>query len=146
MDNNEIEHTLLENGIKPTAMRILVYRLLSQCRHSVSLKQMEERMVTADRSTIFRTLNLLVKHHLVHTIEDGSGSLKYELSANSSHNSQDEEHVHFHCEECQQTYCLHQVSIPQVCLPDDFEITSVNYIIKGICPKCRTKNQRRQFT
>ena len=60
--NEEIGKYLLECGVKPTAMRILVYRVLEQCKHPISLKQMEDRMVTADRSTIFRTLNLLLKN------------------------------------------------------------------------------------
>lgn len=135
--NEEIGKYLLECGVKPTAMRILVYRVLEQCKHPISLKQMEDRMVTADRSTIFRTLNLLLKNNLVHTIEDGSGSLKYELCNSHNHDSYDDQHVHFYCEACGQTYCLHHINIPRVELPEDFVVNSANFIIKGICPKCK---------
>lgn len=139
MDNKNIEQVLLDNEVKPTAMRILVYRTLMQCRHATSLKQLEERMVTADRSTIFRTLNLLQKHRLIHTIEDGSGSIKYELNT-GHHESFDDRHVHFYCEKCQHTYCLHHINIPQVDLPEDFLVYSANYILKGLCPNCKKKN------
>lgn len=140
MENHEIERHLLESGIKPTAMRILVYRVLSRCNNPISLKQMEERMMTADKSTIFRTLNLLLKHHLVHAIEDGSGSLKYELCLSHNHDTFDDSHAHFHCEVCHHTFCLHEVNIPQVELPQDFLVMSVNYVLKGICPNCKTKS------
>ncbi len=136
MDSKAIEQVLLQGGVKPTAMRILVYRTLMQCHHATSLKQLEDRMVTADRSTIFRTLNLLQKHHLIHTIEDGSGSIKYELCT-GHHADVDDRHVHFHCEECQRTYCLHHINIPQVDLPEEFRVLSANYILKGICPNCK---------
>ncbi len=136
MDSKAIEQVLLQGGVKPTAMRILVYRTLMQCHHATSLKQLEERMVTADRSTIFRTLNLLLKHRLIHTIEDGSGAVKYELSTDH-HESFDDGHVHFHCQECQRTYCLHHIHIPPVSLPEGFLVHSANYILKGICPNCK---------
>ena len=70
---------LQERGVKPTAMRLLVYRELCKADRPLSLKDMEERMVTADRSTIFRALTLLLGHHLVHGLEDGSGALKGEM-------------------------------------------------------------------
>lgn len=139
MEHTEIEQHLQNKGVKPTAMRILVYRVLEQCNHPISLKQLEERMVTADRSTIFRTLNLLLKNNLVHSIEDGSGSLKYELCTSHSHNTFDDQHVHFYCEKCSRTYCLHYINIPRVSLPDEFVINSANFIIKGICPNCINK-------
>ena len=85
----------------------------------------------------FITLNLLLKNNLVHTIEDGSGSLKYELCNSHSHDSYDDQHVHFYCEACGQTYCLHHINIPRVELPEDFVVNSANFIIKGICPKCK---------
>ncbi len=138
--NKEIEQILHECGVKPTAMRVWVYRTLMQCHHPISLKQMEERMVTADRSTIFRTLNLLLKHHLIHSIEDGSGSIKYEPNTHHNDDSAEDGHVHFFCEKCQHTYCLHHINIPQVDLPEDFLVLSANYILKGLCPNCKKKN------
>ena len=137
MDNSTIEQILENAGVKPTAMRILVYRTLKQCNNPISLKQAEEKLVTADRSTIFRTLNLLLKKHLVHTIEDGSGSLKYELCTSHDHHSLDDQHVHFYCEQCQRTYCLHHINIPQVELPPGFQFRTANYILKGCCPNCK---------
>ena len=73
------EDRLASRGVKPTAMRLLVYRELDSARRPLSLRELEERMVTAERSTIFRTLTLFLDHHIVHGIEDGSGTLLYEL-------------------------------------------------------------------
>ena len=46
-------------------------------------------------------------------------------------------HPHFYCEECQQTYCLDGVEMPQIQLPAGFEQHSSNFMIKGTCPHCR---------
>ena len=133
------EEILNARGIRPTPVRILVLRALQQKDCAVSLMSLEAEMQTVDRSSIFRTLNLLLKNNLVHTIEDGSGSLKYELCNSHSHDSYDDQHVHFYCEACGQTYCLHHINIPRVELPEDFVVNSANFIIKGICPKCKHK-------
>ena len=63
--------------MKPTAMRLLVYRELERSIRPLSLKELEEKMPTAERSTIFRTLSIFLQHHLIHAIEDGSGALRY---------------------------------------------------------------------
>jgi Fur family ferric uptake transcriptional regulator len=41
---------------------------------------------------------------------------------------------------CQQTYCLDGVELPKPAVPQGFEIHSVNYIIKGICPHCQSES------
>lgn len=135
----DYEHKLSERGVKPTAMRLLVYQELDKARHPLSLKDLEERMVTADRSTIFRTLTLLLQHHLVHGIEDGSGALKYEICHGHHECTLQDQHSHFYCEQCQRTFCLHDTPIPLVDLPQGFRAITINYMIKGICPQCSQK-------
>ena len=137
--NMDIEQHLIERGIKPTAMRTLVFRTLSQARSPQSLRDIEDTLITAERSTIFRALTLLVSHHLVHTIEDGSGALKYEVCMSHDHNSFDDHHPHFYCEHCGRTFCLHDERIPRINLPDSYQVHSINFVIKGICPDCTSK-------
>lgn len=131
-------------GIKPTAMRILVYRELDRARHPLSLKDLEESMVTADRSTIFRTLTLLHDHHVIHAIEDGSGAMKYELChSDKAHDADEDQHPHFYCESCRRTFCLHDVPIPEVSLPRGYLATAWNFLIKGICAECLARGRRK---
>lgn len=131
------------HGIKPTAMRLLVYRQLEHARHPLSLKELEERMVTAERSTIFRTLTLLHERHLIHAIEDGSGAMKYELCLSDGDRTTDEDqHPHFYCEQCRRTFCLHDMPLPPVPLPAGFQATATNFLIKGICAECHATNKQ----
>ena len=131
-------------GIKPTAMRILVYRELDRARHPVSLKDLEESMVTADRSTIFRTLTLLHDHHVIHAIEDGSGAMKYELChSDKAHDADEDQHPHFYCESCRRTFCLHDVTIPEVSLPRGYLATAWNFLIKGTCAECLARGRHK---
>lgn len=135
-DGESVEAALLARGVKPTSTRLLVYRALAQKRHPMSLRELDDALDTVDRSTIFRTLTLLLAHHLVHVIEGGAGTALYEICEGHDHCSLDDQHAHFFCTSCQRTFCFHSLHVPQPAMPEGFTATSVNYLVKGLCPDC----------
>lgn len=137
MRNADIERLLTEKGVRPTANRILVMRVLAQATHPVSLAEIEELLgLTVNKASIFRALEVFAAKDVVHEIEDGSRSLKYELCQGSHSHSISDQHVHFYCERCGQTYCFEDIMPPTIKMPGGFLPHSVNYMIKGTCPKC----------
>lgn len=137
MSSTYIENILNEKGVKPTSNRILVLKEIIKASHPVSLADLEAMLeFSMDKASIFRVLELFSKKDIVHVIEDGSRSLKYELCQSSSNHSIYDQHVHFYCENCKEIYCFDTVSVPLINMPDGFHPHSVNYMIKGICPKC----------
>ncbi len=130
------ELLLQEHGVKPTANRIVVLRTLAEAGRPLSLTEMERRILTIDKSGVFRVLTLFREHHLVHVIDDGSGGVRYELCRSHHDGSDDDMHVHFYCERCHRTFCMEQMPIPPVEVPEGFSITSVNYVVRGVCPGC----------
>lgn len=139
MNENESTSLLKRRGVRPTPNRIIIAGELAGKSRPVSLHELEDSIVTIDRSSIFRTLNVFKEHGVVHVIEDGSDSVKYELCKSSSNEEDDDEHVHFYCQECHRTVCMDCIHIPQVTLPAGYERHSVNYLIKGVCPACARK-------
>lgn len=133
---------LEQRGIKPTAVRLLVLCALQQSDCALSLSDLESRLVTVDKSSIFRTLTLFLAHHLVHGVDDGTGMLKYALCQPSCHCGEEDHeglsdlHTHFHCERCCRTFCLRGLPVPKVPLPEGFTLTSANYVLVGLCPEC----------
>ena len=137
MINNDIENLLQDKGVKPTANRILVMKELMKATHPINLAELEKRLdFTMDKASIFRVLELFAEKDVVHVIEDGSRSLKYELCHSGKEHSIADQHAHFYCERCKETFCLEAVSVPLIDIPDGFTPHSINYMIKGICPKC----------
>ena len=132
-------------GVKPTAMRLLILRKLTESSCAVSLGDLENMLVTVDKSTIFRTLTLFLSNHLVHSVEDGSGQAKYAVCEEDCrcnegcHIGLTDHHAHLYCEICQRTYCLRDIPIPDVALPNDFHLHAATYVLKGICPECRKR-------
>jgi Fe2+/Zn2+ uptake regulation proteins len=127
------------HGIKPTANRILVAKALSEAACPLSLSELEEKIFTIDKSGIFRTLTLFHEQHLVHAIADGNGT-RYELCRSHDDDHDDDLHVHFQCERCGQTFCLEEIPIPPVQLPEGYQPVSANLTVKGVCPKCKSSN------
>ena len=91
----------------------------------MSLSELEYKILSIDKSGIFRTLTLFREHHLVHVLEDGGDGVRYELChSHDHHREDDDQHVA-------------DTPIPHVTLPDGYEALSTNYMVKGLCPECR---------
>ena len=113
---------------------------LAASSRPLTLAELEMKILSIEKSGIFRALTLFKEHHLVHTIDDGSGSLRYELCYSHSDDEDDDLHVHFFCEHCHRTFCLDGVAVPQVSVPEGYVVISACHVVKGICPECYSKN------
>ncbi len=142
MDAKYYTDVLNEHHIKPTANRIIVLKTLAETGRPLSMMELENKIMSIDKSGIFRTLSLFKDNHLVHVIEDGGDGVRYELCHSHDEEVDDDLHVHFYCEQCQRTYCLDHIPVPQVEVPQGFVVNSANYMVKGICPQCAMARHR----
>ncbi len=130
---------LAQREIQPTAIRLLILQAMMRADRSVSLLDLENMLDTVDKSTIFRTITLFLSHHLIHSIDDGTGSFKYAVCSSNCSCEVNDLHTHFHCERCNKTFCFTNIPTPIVNLPDGFTLNSINYVLKGLCPECAAK-------
>ena len=137
MRMKRIEEQLIEHGVKPTAVRILVWEQAARQQETFTLSDMEGWMPHMDRSSIFRALRLFTEHQLLHEIDDGTGQQKYCVCRCT--NSRHLNHIHFTCLKCGQTYCLEDYQIPVVVLPPGFVMEEAEYVIKGVCWQCNDR-------
>ena len=132
----ELEGKLLKRGIKPTAVRLLVFREMLNFSRAFSLSDLEYELESVDKSTLFRTITLFHDHLLIHSIDDGSGSMKYSVCSDNCMCSIGDMHVHFNCTNCHKTFCIESIAVPSVQLPENFLLESVNFVMKGLCNRC----------
>ena len=128
------EKFLKESGIRPTSTWVLIWENLNEVPFAFSLTDIEDLIPDIDRSTIFRTLVVFEEHHLLHSIDDGSGAQKYCVAM-----SEEEQHVHITCNICHHTYCCKSLLVPKVDVPEGFQVIETSYEIKGICGECSKK-------
>ena len=130
------ENILQQRNIKPTAMRLLVAEKLLKQQYAVSHKELAEQFEKADNVTLFRTLKIFLEHKLIHTIDDGSGVIKYALCQSGCSCNPWEQHTHFHCSQCKRTFCLTETEIPDIDIPQNFKLEGANLVLKGKCDRC----------
>ena len=140
-DESKYITRLEQHDVKPTAMRILLLRTMMAHEDAFSLQSLEDELDTVDKSTIYRTITLFLTHHLIHAIDDGTGMFKYAVCSPDCHCGEhdgtiDHMHAHFNCERCGRTFCLQTTHVPLVTLPGNFQVHSINYVLKGLCPEC----------
>ena len=88
MNSKDIENFLNRKGVKPTSNRILVAKELMKVSHPVSLADLEILLgFSMEKASIFRVLELFSEKEIVHVIEDGSRSFKYELCNGNTHHT-----------------------------------------------------------
>ncbi|WP_423128510.1 Fur family transcriptional regulator [Gaoshiqia sp. Z1-71] len=136
MENDEIEKKLESKKVKPTAMRTLVYKALVDSGKALSLAALEQRFEKVERSTIFRALKSFEENFIVHTVDDGSGSVKYAVCDDDCTCSIDDQHVHFVCKHCGRTHCMKELPIPKISLPDGYTYDNAQFMLYGVCPRC----------
>lgn len=130
------EQALVNGGLRVSAVRLMVWRQIRHGMHNAfSMADLEKALPTVDRSTLFRTVAALTEAHLLHEIDDGTGAQKY-CVCHLDDTRHCEGHVHLTCLRCHRTYCLPNVRIPAVPLPEGFLPEETEYVVKGICQQC----------
>ena len=142
MNTEQILAHLARHNVKSTANRILIAEAISKHNGPVSMKELETKLQTIDKSRLFRTLTIYRNHHVQHHQEHCNDIVRYELCMSNDDETDSDMHAHFYCEQCQRTTCLHEVDIPKVSLPAGYRLSSVNFMLKGVCPECAVKQKR----
>lgn len=137
MTNEVLEKELLGNKIRPTAVRIRVLEFFKDYPFAVSLNDLEQVLQPVDRTTLFRTIKTFEEGGILHSINEENGLVKFALcSDDCSCSYTDHSHVHFSCKTCLKTYCLFDVRIEDINLPEEFIPLDASVVIKGICNHC----------
>lgn len=133
---NDAKQIMRASNIRITAVRLLIWKTLnSEFSGVFSLADLEDKLPTVDKSTLFRTLSLFSGKQLLDNIDDGTGSQKYCVKKPYDR-LQNRRHIHFNCLKCHKTVCLVDIELPEVKLPKGYAAEDIEYVVKGICPNC----------
>lgn len=134
MDTKQV---LKDSKLKSTSCRVDVLGALMQNEHALSHSEIESHIdVAHDRVTVYRTLKTFLENGLIHKVLDDGGLTKYAMCSECTKEEHHHEHVHFKCQNCNQTICMDEIKIPTISLPKGYNITETNLLIKGVCVHC----------
>ncbi len=130
---------LSRHSLRQTPVRKAVLQVLLDSAFALSGSEIELYLPSdTDRITLYRTLKSFEESGLIHRVIDASDVIRYaSCSIECSAHAHFDNHVHFKCTACQHTYCLNQVAIPAVTLPDKFQVVSRDYLLAGVCRECQ---------
>ena len=133
----DIEKLFASKDLRVTAMLLLIYRFLADKKSAVTFSNIENAFEKAYRTTLYRTIKTFEEKDIVYQIDDGTGITKYALCEKGCNcEIETDLHLHFHCNNCNETICLTEHKIPLIKVPDGFVSENVNLVVKGICDKC----------
>lgn len=144
------EEIFLNAGLRPTKARLAVLKIITEANSALShpeiLEQLSEQK-EFDRVTVYRVLDWLTDHQLIHRISGDNRAWKFQLSqsrfvvvSTKTHLgmiAQNHHHAHLHCKTCGQVTCILDME-PHFSRSEleKYHVDSMDINIKGICLQC----------
>ena len=130
---------LKKTGLSITESRKKILELFLDTGGALAHADIEKNTDAAfDRVTVYRTLQTFVEKGIIHQIPTTDNSILYALC---KHNCQQghhpDNHVHFICSNCDKTFCLDDVTVPDVKLPMGFTPSQAAMVVTGVCMDCK---------
>jgi Fur family transcriptional regulator, ferric uptake regulator len=145
-----IESIILDAGLRPTKARLAVLNTIAEADSALShpeILALLSEQKEFDRVTVYRVLEWLTEHELIHRISGENRAWKYQLSQTryqpasnpigKTMVSQNHRHAHLHCKMCGQITCIHELEphFPTSAL-NKYQVETVDINIKGVCLQC----------
>lgn len=127
---------LKSKKLRVTDFRLAVLGVFERHKNAISVDQIEAELDSFDRITLYRTLKSFKEKGLIHEITMPGDIKKLALCADQcsdSHHSHN--HIHFHCNNCNETYCLDVDNFPQIGL-NNFTVNQIEIQARGLCDNC----------
>jgi Fur family ferric uptake transcriptional regulator len=125
---------LNEAGFRAGAARRQVIALLEGEHCAVTALEIDRRLPSVGRASVYRTLEQLEQLDLVHRVEVGGESAAYERNDPAEH------HHHMVCVRCDRLVPFEDAAleraIHRVGEGAEFEVVSHDVLLRGICPRC----------
>ena len=128
---------LKKHKLRVTDNRVALLSIFSKSDAALSSNDIEQQLPDADRVTLYRSLKSFQEKGIIHKAIDGTDTPRYAMCAEAcSEHAHHDEHVHFRCADCDNTFCLNEVFVPKVTAPEGFQVKSSHMVVEGVCANC----------
>lgn len=134
--DDRLTQLLQKHKLRNTSVRKEVLALFMKENRALSSRDIEDILQDIDRITLYRTLKAFQEKGLVHKATDGTDVSRYALCDDCNVKEHFHEHAHLHCDECNNTYCLEELSPPDLKKVKGVKIREVELVVKGVCAQC----------
>ena len=128
---------LKANKLRVTPVRKDLLGIFIDSDTALSNQDIEDRLQEVDRITLYRTLKAFQEKGIIHRAFDGTDTARYAACSDGcSAHAHHDEHLHFHCSVCDNTFCVDEIKIPKLEMPTGFTAQKTNIVVDGICENC----------
>ena len=132
----DLSELLRSRKLKSTPTRLKVLEAISGYSKAIPYSKLQATLENFDRVTLYRNLNTLLDHGIVHKAIIEDGETYYALCASScSSDNHHHKHVHFKCTLCGEVSCVKPENDLELILPN-FKVENFEVEVTGTCPKC----------
>lgn len=125
-------------GYRTGAARREVVELLAGERCALTALEIDRRLDSVGRASVYRTLEQLEGLHLVQRVEIGGDAAGFERVDSEEH------HHHLVCEDCGRLAPFADSSLEEaieaVSRAAEFEVSAHDVVLRGTCPECKGRN------
>ena len=135
---------LQQAGIRVTAFREELMELLRREGCPLSHQEIQQRFSgPVDRVTLYRNLELLRSHGLVHQVQGLDGAWRF-CAHDVDRPGCPGNHAHLLCVACGHMECLLDQPLPRVPVAEGFEVEGKQLVVFGRCPGCVERRVSRE--
>jgi Fur family ferric uptake transcriptional regulator len=141
-DGGASARLLREAGLRRTPVRVAVLDRVTSARQPLGAAEIIRRLgEETDPVTVYRTLNTLAQHKLLHRVRGEDGAWRYAATGARERQHQEHPHAHFVCDSCGEVECLDRVPVPDdlvrpKSLGRRYDVRYAELVVHGVCPKC----------
>ena len=121
-------------NIRLTPFRQKVLDLFNTSKSALSVRDIENKLDTFDRITLYRTLKLFTENGILHEIILPNEKKYAACHEQCSEDGHQHDHLHFHCSICKNTFCVNTTVVPIEL--DGFIVQSAELNVFGLCKEC----------
>jgi len=143
LTNDKFVGLLRQHKLKVTQPRLHVLGVIAEKNTAISQPELERLLGDhIDRVTLYRVLATFEEKGILHKIFDLHGTATYAIcSTDCNENHHHDEHVHFICSACNSIYCLDDIKLPKINLPQGYQLNSIGVNAVGLCAQCRLETK-----
>lgn len=137
--NEETSRIIKEHGYRLTPQRQIILEVLHEagthCTPEDVYQRVQTRSSAINRTTVYRTLDFLVRLGLVTTAHLQGNQVIYELAS-------DQPHHHLVCQQCDKVEMIDHTMVASMLANIEahsgYQINTDHLVLFGICPHCQT--------
>lgn len=136
MKHIDFSHLLRNRNLKATPIRLEMLSTIAGHEKAMPYSEIQQALQNFDRVTLYRTINSLLEHGIIHKAMADEKDTFYALCSTQCNSQRhNHRHIHFKCTRCESVSCLPVETSTELDIPGHI-VNELRIEASGICASC----------